>query len=60
MFKELKDNKIDSKKSDLAFLTLAYDDPYNLEDPKANRTSNGFLFKKPDSKLLERFKEMKY
>ena len=52
LFKVLSDNKIDANESNLSFLTISYDDAYNLDEPDLYRTSNGFLMKKPDSKLL--------
>jgi hypothetical protein len=41
----------------LSFMSIVYDDPYNLADPEQFRASYGFLLKTPDSKLVEEFKE---
>lgn len=54
MINNLKKEGIDV--SQLSFLTIVYDDPYNLFDPDTFRSSYGFLLKTYDSKLLETFK----
>ena len=42
-------------------LTLTYDDPFNLKDPRAFRASLGFFFAElPEAKLLDEFKKLHY
>lgn len=46
--------------SNLIQMTIAYDDPFNLRDPRSYRASLGFLLPHYDSNLVEKFKKLHY
>jgi len=50
--------EIDTSK--LPQMTIAYDDPFNLLDPRSYRASLGFLLTEYDGQLIEKFKKMHY
>lgn len=52
MFNDLKTLSLDP--TDFSFLTLVYDDPYNLENPSLYRISCGFLMKKHNKVAIEK------
>lgn len=41
-------------------MTITYDDPFNLRDPRSFRASLGFLLKDYDAALIEKFKKLHY
>ena len=46
--------------SQLTRMTITYDDPFNLKDPRTFRASLGFLLPKYDAELLAKFKKLHY
>ena len=46
--------------SKLTKMTITYDDPFNLVDPRTYRASLGFLLPKYDADLFEKFKKLHY
>jgi hypothetical protein len=43
-----------------ARMTITYDDPFNLKDPRTFRASLGFLLPKYDAELFAKFKKIHY
>jgi hypothetical protein len=41
-------------------MTITYDDPFNLKDPRTFRASLGFFFTKYDADLFAKFKKLQY
>jgi hypothetical protein len=41
-------------------MTITYDDPFNLKDPRTFRASLGFFFTKYDADLFAKFKKLHY
>ncbi len=41
-------------------MTISYDDPFNLMDPRSYRASIGFLMKDYDKSLFDKFKALHY
>ena len=41
-------------------MTITYDDPFNLKDPRTYRASLGFLLPNHDAALFEKFKKLHY
>ena len=41
-------------------MTITYDDPFNLKDPRSFRASLGFLLPTYDADLFAKFKKLHY